>query len=218
MTFKSFGFGVVLAGAVATGALVAAPAQAASLAPGSFRIISDSNITGLSSGGGTTSFNLDFISPTIDPDPIALQGVFTGLTAGVGGPTVQSLAFSGPTAGNTFSNVGLPSFIRNIFLGADEVFVDLDPFSVINTTGGALTSNLYNLTGGFTGRVRDSLGNVLGIGNLSSLKIGSNNQTEIDVATVAIPTPALLPGLIGMGVATLRRRKSVKETATVANS
>jgi hypothetical protein len=214
MNFKSFGVGVVLI--CTTGMLSTNSVQAATLAPGSFQVSSGTNpsgssLTNFTNSGGTTSFDLNFVLPELR---LATRGgAFTTLLAGVGGPTVKALSFSGASGGNVFSNSGSTGFIRNIFLGAEEVFVDLNAFSVGNVTGPSnpLSATQYNLGGGFLGNVRDSSGNVLGIGNLSALRFSNLHQAEIDIATVAaVPTPALFPGLVAMGVAALRKRRGEK--------
>jgi hypothetical protein len=224
MNFKSFGVGVGV-GVVfvcATGMLSANSVQAATLAPGSFQIgsgapPSGSSLTNFTNAGGTTTFDLNFVLPELRL--ATRSGTFTTLSAGAGGPTVQSLAFSGASGGSVFSNSGSVGFIKNIFLGATEVFVDLDAFSVGNVTNPSnpFSVSQYNLGGGFLGRVRDSSGNVLGIGNLSALRFSNLHQAEIDIATVAaVPTPALLPGLVAMGVAALRKRRGEKLTLVEA--
>ena len=45
---------------------------------------------------------------------------------------------------------------------------------------------------------------------------GGNNRDNIDFSIETVPTPALLPGLIGMGVAALRKRKSEELAAEEA--
>jgi hypothetical protein len=71
----------------------------------------------------------------------------------------------------------------------------------------------------YTSQTTRDMVNFSGIGNISSVSItyGSNDTgTGIDnISFETVPTPALLPGLIGMGVAALRRKQNetAEETA-----
>ena len=212
MNFKSLSIGAAIV--ITTGMLSANSVQAATLAPGSFQIGSGlppagSSLINFTNSGGTTSFDLKFILPELRL--ATRSGVFTTLLAGSGGPTVRNLAFSGVSGSNQFTNAGSSGFIRNIFLGATEVFVDLNSFVINNATPSPFSATHYNLGGGFLGTVRDASGTVLGFGNLSALRSSNDHQAEIDIATIAaVPTPALLPGLVAMGIAALRKRRGEK--------
>lgn len=85
---------------------------------------------------------------------------------------------------------------------------------------------LFNLQGGKT--YQDTLNALLlslaspGVDVLGGLRIGihvqgfANGGSESFVNTTPIPTPALLPGLIGMGLAALRKKKQAAEVTQEA--
>jgi hypothetical protein len=202
----------VMTGAIAMTVLTADPVQAASLAPGSFRLIGHAEITDPSG----PSFDLSFKNTDpaggagfldIDTTPLSLQGVFASLTAGTGGAKVKTLTLDKFFVPGVYTSGAVNGFISNIFLGGQELFVDLDPLVF---TGLATSPTQFSLSSSFQGRVRDAGGNVFALGTIGALQLGGN-EANVQVAT-QVPTPALLPGLIGMGITMFRRRKTQRNS------
>ena len=205
-----------LASAVAVTAItisLEAPAQAVSLAPGAFQLagfssISDTDNPFDSSNGFTLDFNNMFIIDQLS------QGVFSGLN---GTPTVNSLFLNptGTTASgkSSFNAVvdgnAAPTFISGLKL-ADNTSITVDLLS--GSFEGTVTSlTSYDLGGTFNGLVKDLNGQVVASGSFTA-DFNPNNFSLSTIGVQTVPTPALLPGLIGMGVAAVRKRKQ-KELA-----
>lgn len=201
MTLKSFALGSFATTAIVASSLIAsAPAEAVTLAPGAFTTQGTSSVTEFS-GAGDTDFTLNFNNFSLTNT----AGVLSGTT---GNPVIESLNISG--SGGAFTGAGESNFVTGLFLNGTALFVDLDPFSL---SGNFTSSTNYSLNGILSGQLRSSDGSVepaditLGAFNVVFDSNNQINAAQVGVST-EIPTPALLPGLIGMGVAALRKRKS----------
>ena len=210
MSFKSVTIGALASAAIVSGAtLSATPASAISLAPGDFTLEGTSSVSEFS-GAGDTEFDLNFLDMGI----VSSNGAFTGLT---GSPLVQSLSIS-QTGATTFTGGGETNFITGLALSSGEsVVVDLNPFSL---SGSISSPQLYSFAGALNGVVRASSSSaqanvILGAFNIDFGSI-RNNNTQIAVETREVPTPALLPGLLGLGVAASRKRRSGDEDGVSA--
>jgi hypothetical protein len=208
MNFNSLGLSAsVAASVVGISALAVSPVQAASLAPGSFTISGTdvSSVTNFS-GSGDTTFTLNF-----DKSALAIvdkSGIFAGPTGLTGTPNVATLDLTESSPG-AFTFGAKTSFITGLIQGGVSVVLDLDGgslFGIINN------STDYGFSGRLSGLLRDAGGgNAIANGTLSSFIIGTGsgaNQSSIRVNTTAIPTPAILPGLLGLGMGVLRKRKT----------
>ncbi len=205
MLFKIFGVGALLASTIAVGTMVATPAQAVSIA---------------GSVGFDGQLDLNETDPTApifqnfrNFADIDVDGIFVGFV-----PTeVKDLALTN-VGRNTFQAGAVAEWKVYTKFGdgntvLDRIFFDLDP-------GATWTRNVTDLGGvsytngpGYTGRYRRESDGVqfLGAGflNLSRTANGDGvfvSQFEITQDAAPIPTPALLPGLVGLGMAALRRR------------
>lgn len=206
MNFKKIGLSLAAAVAVTAGtAVVEAPAQAASLAPGGFSLqaVGNPTVTQIGTGiGSTDKLNFSALNFNITQTTNALLG----LTEAAGGIKVSEplTLTSLETLANaeSFSNAAVTSFITGLRLGADDVIFDLDSsngllsFTRVNNnyTGTSLSGVLRKAAGGAA----------IAEATIASLKL-SGGLTNIQVET--IPTPALLPGLIGLGLGVVRKRK-----------
>jgi hypothetical protein len=199
MNLKSIMTGAAIVASVSVGsAVVAAPTNAAVLNFGD-----TVRIQGV--GGGT--------GPTVRVNFSPLSNTTTG-TAEIGAPTT---GFFGPV-GTTITlqdlvldNAGLnvwtlatpvTGFIQG--LGGGTITFDLSSFR--------LTRILPTLTddGGFSATYSGIFSNLPGDvygGSLTTQLTATGNGGALFSSTVAVPTPALLPGLVGLGVAALRKRK-----------
>jgi hypothetical protein len=139
------------------------------------------------------------------PDfPVAIPGLGTDQA----GTILASLK----QGGSVFSLAGfvkdLPDFNATVGGGLDN-FLYFGPGSSANFKLTSITSQqvsnsyVYNLSGFF--------GTTPGTGTLTT-QVGSGARSWSATIT-AIPTPALLPGLIGLGVGVLRKRKAEEAQA-----
>ena len=187
MNLKKFAIGAAIAASMVGGSAVAtAPATAATLTSGSFDITSQTTAT---NAAGST-FKLNFTNPIVS----VADGGFTGLT----GTSIASLILNkvGTTTIGPINN-----FISGLHLGADAV--------TFNLTGGDLFANFTSTTkytvGGTLFGTLVSGNTILGDGSIQVTRNGGVNRSTTSI--VGVPTPALLPALLGMGAAAIRKRK-----------
>ncbi len=207
MNLKTIGIGVTAALTMTTGAVLSsAPAQAAIIGSGGFLLNGPTSV----SGAGTANPAINFSSFNIASG--SAYGAFAGLS---GTPTIKSLSLTDfgsintpPNPPGVFANPSVTDFITGLTLGGVNVAFDLDA-SGINLFGSIVDATNFNIAGPITGTFR--AGNtVIGKGFLGANNIGSVGGpiSSISLTATAIPTPALLPGLVAMGVGVLRKRKA----------
>ena len=203
--------GAILAGAVTTSVFVTDSASAFVIGESG---ISDAGGNGLEEVGLTTTFTFD--------SPFSGSGLFTsGVLAPFNSVVVNSLILK---------DTGLDDGEGDIY----ELSMAASPWKTYTDSVSGLTADFfitsgrwlrnngstinYSSLGRFQGFYNFSDGrSYTGFGTLDITKAAQGNVSfEMSQDVEAIPTPALLPGLIGMGVATLRRRKGDgKEAAAV---
>jgi hypothetical protein len=195
MNLKSLMTGAAIAATVVGGSVaVMAPAQAAILTSGAFEIRNNTGATTATNSAGTT-FDLDFA-----PLPVTFDDAgFSGL---MGPATVQSLTLN-KTGSTMFGPIA--NFFTGLTLAGDAVTFDV--------TSGELFANFtsatrYTVTGDLLGNLISG-NSILGVATLNVNRSSVSNQANFFVTgETAVPTPALLPALLGMGAAALRKRKS----------
>jgi len=235
MNFKSIGFKAAVATAVVAGSAISmAPAEAGNLFPGAFNLEGKSsiNVNAPTSNPFTISFSKNFsIANGVGSSEPAPSGVFENNLTGT--PVVGSLTLKQVGATNEYKiTSGLLSFVTGLKQETKDIVLDLTSGSLF---GSITDQNNYF----FIGSTIDPLmGKLAFAGNPSSafagvridvfqslhtyhLKHGpsftiARNHAEIGVQS--IPTPALLPGLIGLGVAALRKRKSEESDVEAAET
>jgi len=158
--------------------------------------------TTLGSQFGTASFPESLVNPsgagaiTIG----ASTGSFTGYSLGAG--LIKDLTLPNPTAAQ-----------RTSFLGFAATTISLNPLSFPAWTGSfdlssitAVSPTVYN----FAGTIKlQGFDNTPGIGQLTFQDLSNPTSYSLSVSVPSvIPTPALLPGLVGFGLAALRKRKA----------
>ncbi len=209
----SFNAALVTALATAGSTWMASSAVAATITPGS-----KLNLSEISTGG------VNFVSsptPKLDFFPnVSLFGTPLGQPVGIGASTGT---FAGATSlplplaqikdidlvamGGGVYNLAAPitNFLSGIDIGGiftgppggDDVQFDLTEFVFNSTTGDSTLLKGIFKSGSFS---------IAGIGRLTSqTNLGSPSSYSLSIT--AVPTPALLPGLLGFGVAALRKRK-----------
>lgn len=204
MLFKIFGVGALLASTITVGTMVATPAQAVSI---------------VGSVGFDGQLDLNETNPVApifqnfrNFSGLDANGIFAGFV-----PTeVKDLALT-KTGSNTFQAGAVANWKVYTKFGdgntvLDRIFFNLDAGATwtrnVTGLGGVSYTNGPGYTGLYT---RESDGvQFLGAGflNLSRKANGDVivSQFEITQDAAPIPTPALLPGLVGLGMAALRRR------------
>ncbi|MDX2232136.1 MAG: PTPA-CTERM sorting domain-containing protein [Leptolyngbyaceae cyanobacterium bins.349] len=195
---------VAIATTSAVSLTLAAPAQAAGFtgdyAPSNFTL---------------TNFNTDGVSGvdlTNAPNSITLVGSDIG-----GGNITNVFPFGFTLYSTTAAASGVVSFDW-AYSTSDDAGANWDPFGVLlNGSFTQLTNNAFNQSGAFSFNVAqgDNFGFALvTLDNLNGRAYATISNFN---APTAIPTPALLPGLIGMGIAAIRKRRTVavEETTEV---
>jgi hypothetical protein len=208
------------------GALVApAPAEAATIVVGSVLNLSNPDVFrgGVQRDGNTLNFySASFTLPRLLGGGRVFGGQGVGVSDSTGSfansniaslfpplPTIQDLALVDTGNPVLFAISGpVTGFIRGINL-AD----DFPPSSVRFD----LTSFLWNSTSGdaeLRGVFVSGSDSIAAVGRFTSQLSSTNNRSRYSFSIEAVPTPALLPGLIGMGIAAFRRKKEeVEENA-----
>jgi hypothetical protein len=184
---------VAATAAIAGATLTATPAKAASLGPGTFVLTGQSTITTTPTGLTINFSNFGINSST---------GTLASLS---GTPTVfPSLSLTG--SGSSFSSSGQAGFIQGLNLGGNLLNFDLNPFTANSVE---LLPGIVQLTSsGISGTLSGGGNSVLGQGALASINFNSGAPGVAVISVQTIPTPALLPGLIGLGVGIVRKRQS----------
>jgi hypothetical protein len=188
MNLKTLTFGTLAASTVIFASTVVSPAQAATVT-GTLNI---DQTTGVNS---VTSSGIDFNNT---PNFFSVSSSSTDTFAGFSGSgvTISDLpfSFSSPfdfikvAAGPTFRITGL----------SDSVFTST-PSGNVNSFFATVRGN-FVFGGDSTPVTDDSF--------LVSTRFTNGSFTDISIEAAPVPTPALLPGLVGMGIAALRKRKS----------
>lgn len=195
---------VLTATATAVGFINSSPAQALSISAGSRLEL-----------GGAGQFNAPALQLDFLP-ALAVTGGTGSFTQSFGlslattpFPSISDIPITGA---NTF-NGSLPNFIQGVDIGTFGPPLDSDPVAF------ELTEFIYNATDGngtFKGIFSTSTDSIAATGIFTSdFEFGGLQPYKMNIT--AVPTPALLPGLIGMGVAALRKRKGEEEVAEQAS-
>jgi hypothetical protein len=194
MGFKTLSLSAAAATALVAGSTMAiSSAQAATLTPGSFTLTPP---TVTQSGGNLL---LNFTGTATG------SGGLAGLT---GAPVLSSITLT-PSGAGTFTSGPVSNFIVGT-IGGDPASVNL----LSSTFSGFFNSASDNLLGTFALNFTvSSLGvtQLAGQGAVfTSATFPAFNQASFNAAQ-AIPTPALVPGLISFGLLALRKRRTAAQ-------
>ncbi len=221
MTSKTKFFGAAAAAiALSAATISAAPAQALNL-DGTLNLQGAATVQDYTAVGQTKS--------VIFGAPALVTGTSDFASIGAGGITINPLALkltgqASLGSGNlfrTFSNPGLTPFINfgSRLIGgvtsnlSFNLLASDDYFGTKTTAGGLLS--LF-ASGPLAGSFQFD-GVTVANGSLSANRSGNvaeNGIYGITLTAEPIPTPALLPGLIGLGMGVLRKRKKEMAEAT----
>ena len=204
MNFKSIGLNVAAATVTMAGAaLVSSPAQALSFNRGTFDLGGTTGISDISNRAGqVSSFTFSFQNFVIGNTTKSMAG---GTLTGT--PSLLSLSLT--RTGNSFTTAsGVQNFLTGLKYKGESVFLDIT--NAITFTGTVQNQNQYALTATNLAAVfRTANGSLSSDSIVSSLTASrSGGRSGTGSLSVDVPTPALLPGLVGLGVAALRKRKS----------
>ncbi|HIK41707.1 PTPA-CTERM sorting domain-containing protein [Thermoleptolyngbya sp. M55_K2018_002] len=212
MNLRHLGFQTLLLGTAITASVVAsAPAQAVAL----FGSI------GLTGSSTVNPNGVTFLTDTVNIANSDFSGLLNSNTA-----ILKPLVFTPPLGTNpaagTYSSRGvaaLTSFIDfgTVTIGATTATLtfDLDEVSnavttIVKSPVFGISHNINPLTGKFNFN-----GQTIAAGFLQASVSGSGANAastyQITLSTQPIPTPALLPGLMAMGAAALRKRREAEE-------
>lgn len=212
MNLRHFGLQTLLLGTAITASVVAsAPAQALSL----------SGSIGLTGNSTVAPNSVTFLTDTIN----IANGDFGGLL-GFNTAILQPLIFT-PSLGanpsaNTYPGRGvaaLPGFINfgTVTIGSTTAALafDLDEVSnavttIVRDPVFGISHNINPLTGKFNFNGQTIAGGFLQA-SVSGTGANAASTYQITLSTTPVPTPALLPGLLAMGAAALRKRKDEAE-------
>ncbi|MDG2617842.1 PTPA-CTERM sorting domain-containing protein [Thermoleptolyngbya sichuanensis XZ-Cy5] len=212
MNLHHFGLQTLLLGTAITASVVAsAPSQAISL----------TGSIGLTGNSIVTPDGVTFSTDTVN----IATGDFSGLV-GFTSATLKPLTFTpalgaNPAAGTYFNRgvAALPSFINfgSVTIGTTTAVLtfDLDEVSnavttIVKTPISGISHNINPLTGRFNFNGQ-TIGAGFLQGSVSGSGAGAASTYQITLSTQPIPTPALLPGLMAMGAAALRKRREAEE-------
>lgn len=207
MNFKKIGLGLAATAAMTTGmALAEAPAHALSFGD-TLQFSTDEdmspNLATLKPDGGLFKFD----AGSIDID--VTSAVFGAANTPIGDSilTLQQIATQvGAVATYQLVGTSVPWLSGlNDELGGFTRTYTLTSF-ILNQTSPSSAAG-FAFSADFNGFFQPPTPGVQGIGGLGGFgKLASTGSTVAGAIT-AVPTPALLPGLIGLGAAALRKRK-----------
>lgn len=196
MALKTLCASAIVVSTVAIGCLASAPAQAAIIGSITF----DSRVDVLEPTANTATFQ-NFASF----QNVVADGIFTGYL-----PTqIQNLSLTRNSAGfyesvglsawKTYTNASGQTITFDLAAGALFQRIANNIFRTYVSPEGSPFNGVYNLANGTT---------VSGFGvvQINDTTVATS-RGNANFAQVAIPTPALLPGLVGFGIAALRKRK-----------
>ncbi|WP_156518357.1 PTPA-CTERM sorting domain-containing protein [Phormidesmis priestleyi] len=199
MKSKTMFFGAAATAiALSAATISASPAQALSITPGSIL-----NIGGVvqanPNNAAPTEFVFDAPFPEFGGGPgktVIYKKGSTGSFAGLDRfAPIQNLTLTQLTpGGHLFSSGSVTNFITNIKAG---ISFDLTKFIYDNSKSSAT----------FEGIFRSGTDSIAAKGGLFTSQLTSFNPASYSGSIAAIPTPAMLPGLIGLGMGMLRKRK-----------
>jgi hypothetical protein len=202
MNFNAFGLKVTLTVALVAGmsAIGSMPAQAASIIANNQRITFTGEARVLDENAADTI--LDFSPATAaDFSGTATTGSTTSIVPGT--PfSIQNIKLH--KSGNTWAFAGYAGSTVNRWFDLDGIKYDLTVFNLIKD----VANNNFSATiqGLFDGGLTTKRGS---FSSQEDLFIdGTTFSAQVVATSTTIPTPALLPGLVGLGAAAWRKRQS----------
>jgi len=192
MNLKTISFNAVVAATVVVGAATS---------------VSPAHALSFSTSGTTTFVNPGGSSTTINFSPLLLSG--SEFTPGTLGTNASGLTVNG--VANAFSATSNPlsNFLTGFRFKGVNAVLNLDA-GIDLAKGFSLRSNKASTFGELMGEIRSTSGSLLGTTSGVFVASSTNGNGFYSYAgdAVAIPTPALLPGLVAMGIGIMRKRQA----------
>lgn len=197
MSIKTIGVRTAVLAAMTAGSIFVgvAPSEAVSIKKGDSISIGNQTNSGVLFTRSGSNAVLDFVGS--NAGAITATGGTGGFSSFIGSPgTIQDVNFINGVAGPLTSFFTINPNLR---------------FDLTRATATELVGLLAFVE--FDGEFKDAFDNVVGSGIFTTQLDTSTSNPDgtsfsFDVSAAPVPTPALLPGLIGVGVAALRKRKS----------
>jgi hypothetical protein len=161
--------------------------------------------------GTPTYTNAGAAPTTLGVDGEFNDGILTGGFTDVSGILVNSVTINpGSTTLGFNANYGdTPNFLSSFQYDGVQAVMNLLAGDLVTqtTVGGFVSTTAFD----FSGEIRDFATNALlgtATGNISANQsFASGGNFSLDLKAVPIPTPALLPALLGMGLTAVRRQR-----------
>lgn len=213
----------IAASALTVGSVMYAPAANAASFTGSLSEFTGDDAAGeftfsdIGNNTGTVQLLAKIKSPTVGGD---IRGIFFDVLGGTSGLTVTPVPGQG--AGITISNLNFNTCAagqgNNLTGGGAANPCNFDVGFAVGrpgAAGGTITSALFTITrSGLT--ASSFAGQTIGVRYQATGGSAGSSKLSGTTSATAVPTPALLPGLIGMGVAAMRKRKGEAEESAEA--
>ncbi|MCY7323676.1 MAG: PTPA-CTERM sorting domain-containing protein [Phormidesmis sp. CAN_BIN36] len=217
MNFKTPLLGVAAAAiALSTATVAASPAQAAIVAGSTLNLSSQAN------GVSTSLSKIDFFGTVPPVQNVGVDGGEGSFNFGTGFQRLLNLG-----ANNLTARIKDVSLVNGVYTGLLTDFISgintrpfsPNPFSPnpLNNVSFDLTKFVFNNStkaADFFGVIRKGNDVSDAIGQFTTQELAGS--TSYSMTITAVPTPALLPGLIGLGMGVLRKRK--KEMAAAVGA
>lgn len=163
--------------------------------------------------GGNVDFSVAAPAVTADFSNATVVGVDADFSAAGTPVSVQDLPLTAIVS-LLASNPAIPNFITGFqYQGTNAVFdLNAGSDSVVFPT---LAGDISVIDFDFGGLIKSTTGDLLATatGSFSGIETATNNDFSVDLAATEVPTPALLPALLGMGATMVRKRKQQSEVA-----
>lgn len=174
---------------------------------------------------GTASANAFTVSGNIDfgfsnPPPLVTANFTNESVAGGFNPNFSPLGTPVTVAdlpitlsGSNGIHPAIAGFIQGFQYQSQAAVFDLTSGTDTNVIASAGNFGALDFT--FGGLIRSTGGDTLATvtGTFSAADSATNNEFSINLAATPVPTPALLPGLLGMGMGIVRKRKQQSTAA-----
>lgn len=211
MNLKAIGTSFAVAATVVAGTMLAASSAYALSVGGSGDELSISGRAKFNTDTGYLDFAELILGDPVFETPTGVGTVAAGSTgefAAFVGKSVVLKDFSLASVGaNKWSFTGNLSEFINV--DSDAIKFDLFSFDLERGAGGDW---IASLTGQFQGGL-SGIGEFDPVNNRRFVR-GAGSPYTLDIT--AVPTPAMIPGLVGMGLAALRKRKDESSTEAEA--
>ena len=193
MNLKTISFNAVVAATVVVGAATS---------------VSPAHALSFSTSGTTTFVNPGGNSTTINLSPSLLSG--SEFTPGTLGTNVSGLAVNGLAPTFAATSNALSNFLTGFQFKGVNAVLNLNAGTGLVKIFSSPNALVASLSPALTGEIRSTSGSLLGTtsGLFSASRTNGNGFYSYSGNAVAIPTPALLPGLVAMGIGIMRKRQA----------